>query len=293
MTAQFQIDTHPSTHPRARSRLESAGREGTISSSRPAALLNAAATLWFVVAVFGQLIFATYVAVFYGRSALRGEFETWNKVMPHGYIAGHTMHNLILAVHLTFVVVILVGGALQLTPAVRRLWPRFHRWNGRVYLLSALLLSLGGLYMVWTRNTGGDVWQHLSTSINALLIIGCGAMALRYAMARQFDRHRRWALRLFLVVGGVWFFRISLMLWIMLNRGPAGFDPETFRGPALTVIAYGQYLVPLALLELYFHARDRAGPRGTVAMASALGVLTLLTAAGIFAASMIMWLPRL
>ncbi|MDB5972275.1 MAG: hypothetical protein JWQ90_4725 [Hydrocarboniphaga sp.] len=284
---------HHLCDPLAGTRPESAGRGGSISSAGAAAALNAAATLWFVVAVFGQWVFAAYVAVFYGRAAVQGEFETWNKVMPAGYISGHTMHNLILALHLTFVVVILFGGALQLTPAVRRLWPRFHRWNGRVYLFSALLLSVGGLYMVWTRNTGGDVWQHLSTSINALLIIGCGAMALRYALARNSDLHRRWALRLFLVVGGVWFFRIGLMFWILVNRGPVGFDPHTFRGPALTIIAYSQYLVPLAVLELYFHARDRAGPRGRVAMASALVVLTLMTATGIFAASMMMWLPRL
>lgn len=294
MTSPFHNAVlHPVTDTLAASRPEPAVRDGTRLADRAASALSAAATLWFVVAVFGQLLFAAYVAGFYGRAAVHGEFETWNKVMPDGYIAGATMHNLILAIHLVFVVVILVGGVLQLTPAVRRLWPRFHRWNGRVYLLSALLLSIGGLYMVWTRNTGGDVWQHLSTSINALLIIGCGVMAVRHAMAREFAAHRRWALRLFLVVGGVWFFRIGLMFWILVNRGPVGFDPDTFRGPALTIIAYGQYLLPLAVLELYFHARDRAGPRGRIAMASTLVALTLVTATGIFAASMMMWLPRL
>lgn len=254
--------------------------------------LRAAATFWFLVTMLGQLAMAAYVVGFYGRAAMKGEFETWNKVLPKGYTAGDTLGNLNLSLHLVFVVVIIVSGALQLTPAVRRLWPRFHHWNGRLYLGSALLMSLGGLYMVWTRNTGGDVLQHLSTSINALLIIGFGVMAVREAMARRLDHHRRWALRFFLAVSGVWFFRVGLMFWIVVNQGPVGFDPQTFRGPALTTIAFGQYLLPLALLELYFRAQQ-AGSRQHFAMAGGLVAMTVVTAVGVFGASMIMWLPRL
>ncbi len=41
----------------------------------------------------------------------------------------------------------------------------------------------------------------------------CAAMALHYALARNIDAHKRWALRTFIVVSGVWFFRVGLMLW--------------------------------------------------------------------------------
>ena len=255
--------------------------------------LNAAAASWFVVAVLGQMMFVGYVIGVFGRPAVRGDFAAWNKVLPHGFVAGDTAGNLVVLLHLLFAVVITVGGALQLTPAVRRRASAFHRWNGRVYLLSALVMSVGGLIMVWTRGTVGDLSQHVSISINALLILVCAGMALRFALARRFDVHRRWALRLFLVVSGVWFFRIGLMFWVVVNRGPVGFDPGTFTGPFLTALAFGQYLVPLAVLELYFRAqRSRAsGPR--IAMAAGLAVLTLMTAAGVAAASMLMWLPKL
>jgi hypothetical protein len=196
------------------------------------------------------------------------------------------------ASHLAFVAVVVVSGALQLVPAIRRAAPPFHRWNGRVYLTGALVMSIGGLFMVWTRGAIGDLSQHIAISINAVLVMFFSAMALRHAIARRLDAHRRMALRLFLVVGGVWFFRISLMLWIVFNQGPAGFDPETFTGPALTAIAFGQYLVPLAVLELYFRAQT-AGTGARLAMAALLAGLTLLTAAGIGSASMIAWLPRL
>jgi hypothetical protein len=255
--------------------------------------LKVAATSWFVVAVLGQLAFVAYVIGFYGRAALQGRFEAWNKVLPHGYVAGDTFGNVIVSLHLAFATVVIVGGALQLMPAIRRVAPAFHRWNGRVYLGSVLLMSVGGLVMVWTRGTVGDLSQHIAISINALLIIAFAGMALRHALARRIDAHRRWALRLFLVVAGVWFFRIGLMAWIVVNQGPVGFDPKTFAGPFLTFLAFAQYVLPLAVLELYLRAQAGRGSLQRIAVAACLLVLTLVTAGGVAAASMLMWLPRL
>jgi hypothetical protein len=255
--------------------------------------LKAAATAWFVVAVLGQLVFVGYVIGFYGRAALQGRFEAWNKVLPHGYVAGDAFGNLVVSLHLAFATVVIVGGALQLMPVVRRVAPAFHRWNGRVYLASVLLMSIGGLVMVWTRGTVGDFSQHVAISINALLIIAFAGMALRHALARRIDVHRRWALRLFLVVGGVWFFRIGLMAWIVVNQGPVGFDPKAFTGPFLTFLSFAQYVLPLAALELYLRAQAARGSLQRIAVAACLLVLTVVTAGGVAAASMIMWLPRL
>jgi hypothetical protein len=258
------------------------------------AALSAAAKFWFVSAIIGQLLMVVYVIGFYGRAVVQGKLENWNKVLPVGYVVGDTIGNLILSLHLAFAVMITVGGALQLIPMVRARWPKFHRWNGRVYLTSAVVMSVGGLIMLWTRGTAGDLSQHIAISINALLIITCAAMALRYALARRFDLHRRWAMRLFLAVSGVWFFRVGLMFWIMVNQGPVGFDPVTFQGPFLTVLAFAVYAVlPLSVLQLYFHAQQSTGPSARLVMAAGLLVLTLVMIVGIIAAALFMWLPRL
>ena len=73
----------------------------------------------------------------------------------------------------------------------------------------------------------------------------------------------------------------------------AGIDFETFTGPFVAFWGFGQYLLPLAVLELYFRALDRANPLGLITMAAGLLVLTVGTGIGIFAASAGMWLPRL
>ncbi len=260
----------------------------------PARLLRAAAVFWFVVTALGQLVFATYVAGLYGRATMSGHPELWNKVMPHGYVAGETFFNLVLGLHLTFAFVITVGGLLQLVPAIRRTLPAFHRWTGRAYLATAAIMSVGGLVMVWGRGAAGDLPQHVAISLNALLILACAVIAWRHARARRLDLHRRWALRLFLAVSGVWFFRVGLMFWIVVNQGPAGFDADSFSGPALTVLAFAVYaVVPLALLELYLRAQRSRRTVVQYAAAAGIAAATLVTGVGVAAATALMWLPHL
>lgn len=256
--------------------------------------LRSAACFWFLVAVAGQWIFASYVAIFYGGSAMRGDLEAWNKVLPHGYVVGATLGNAMLAAHLLFAAIITVGGPLQLVPRMRSRFPRFHRWNGRLYMLAALVLSVGGLYLTLSgRTLVGDLSQQMAVRLNAILILVFGVYALRSALARDFRAHRRWALRLFLAVSGVWFFRVGLMLWLVVNKGPVGFDMKSFTGPFLSVLGFAQYLLPLAVLELYLYTRERAQAPGRLVMAASLIVLTLAMGVGIFGATMGMWLPRI
>ncbi len=208
--------------------------------------LKAAAGFWFVVTVLGQLVFAFAVASFYGLSAARGNWQQWNKSMTHGYTPGHPMKNLVVAIHLSSAVIILLSGAIQLIPKIRQHFPAFHRWNGRIYFVTAFAISIAGLYMLWFRGTVGDLSQHLGQSLDAVLIMLCSALALRYALARDFKTHRRWALRLFMVVSASLFIRAGIFLSFLLNHGPFGFNQATFSGPFLTFMSFGQYLVPLA-----------------------------------------------
>lgn len=283
----------PTFYPATAAQVAHAGSSPGWWTRISASALKASAVAWFVVAALGQLIFVVYVLGFYGGAAVRGDFAAWNKVLTHGHIPGDSAGNAVVMAHLAFASVVILCGLLQLVPQVRKHAPLLHRASGRIYLVSVLVMSIGGLIMVWTRGAAGSLSQDISININAFLIIGCAVMAYRYARARRIDVHRRWALRLFMVVSGVWFFRVGLMFWIMLNQGPVGFDPDTFQGPAITTLGFGQFLLPLAVLELFFRAQQSRSPATRWAMASGLGVLTLATATGIVAASMILWLPRL
>jgi uncharacterized membrane protein len=253
-------------------------------------VLKAAARFWFVVTVIGQLALAFTVASFYALTALRGDYHKWN--FTNGYVPGFSMGNTAVVMHVASAVIIMLAGAVQLVPQVRNRFPVFHRWNGRIYLLTAVTLSVAGLYMTWIRGSVGDLSVHLASTLGAVLIWLCGGMALRYALARDFRTHRRWALRFFLVVSGSWFFRIGFFLSFLIFKGPFGFDPTTFRGPFLTFMSFGQYLIPLAVLEIYLRAQDRPGVLRRMATAGMLFVVTLVMVAGLFAVAMAQWVPQ-
>jgi hypothetical protein len=257
--------------------------------------LKAAAAFWFLVAIIGQWTFVVYIVSFYGGAIVQGDFARWGKFLTHGLVPGDNLGNLALATHLTLAAVITAGGPLQLIPQIRARAPAFHRWTGRAYLLTACVISISALYLLWIRNerTAGDLVQHLGVTLDAVLILFCGAMALRYALARQYGVHRRWAMRLFLVVSGVWFFRVGVFFSLLVNQGPFGFDPDTFKGPFLDFMSFADSLVPLAVLELYLRTRDRARAAGRLAMAAGLGVLTVAMGVGIFAVFMMAWLPHI
>ncbi len=265
----------------------------TATSTSPWLLRLGRLCLWIM--VIGQTVFALYVARVHLAAMLAGQPEQWNRVLPHGYVAADPLGNAMLGMHLVLAVLFIAGGALQLLPRLRRAAPAVHRWNGRAYLLAASLLALGGLWLVWVRGgVVGDLSQHLAISVNALLILFCAGLAWRHARARQFSTHRRWALRLFVVASGVWYFRIGLMAWVVFHRGPVGFDPKTFSGPFLTSLALAAYvLVPLTVLQLYFAAAERSQAALRTAAIAVLALVALFLLVGSAAASLGMWLPRM
>ncbi|WP_347921871.1 DUF2306 domain-containing protein [Pontimicrobium sp. SW4] len=255
-------------------------------------VLNATVTLWFVLAVLGQWIFAYYVATFYGGSAIHGNLENWNKVLPQGYVYGETTGNLAVAIHLFFAIIIIVGGPLQFSQQLRNRARNFHRWNGKIYIVTAIILSVSGLYMILTRGSAGGTTGAITISINAVLIIICAVLAWRFALKRNFKEHRIWTIRLFLVVSGVWFFRIGLMFWLFINNGPVGFDMKTFQGPFLTFLGIAQYALPLVVFEFYLGVQKRKNILAKYAVSFLLVALTILMLVGIFAATKNLWLPR-
>jgi predicted membrane protein DUF2306 len=243
--------------------------------------LETAAGLWFLVAVIGQWAFLYYIVAFYGASTVTGNFQAWtrNIFLLKGYVAGDTAGNLAFAAHVLLAAIIAFGGAIQLIPQIRTRAIAIHRWNGRLFVLTALGGSVSGLYMVWVRGARINLMSAVAVSLNAVLIILFAGLAWRSALRREIPTHRLWALRLYLMANGQWFIRVGFMAWILSRRlvGIGG----SFDGPFFLFWGFGSYLLPLAVLELYLLAQESAGPSGRFAMAGGLFALTLLMGVGI------------
>ncbi len=253
-------------------------------------VLSRAVKFWFVIVLIGQVIFALYVFGLYGLSTINGEFEKWNTTAPHGYEADDLIGTIIFGVHVMLAGIITIGGPLQLMPQVRNRWPRLHRVNGRLYILAAFVISFAGLYLSWVKGSVGGLVGSIFITINAILILISAYYTITHAMRRTLDQHRRWAIRLFLCMSGVWLFRVLLMLWFAIFQGPYGFDPEAFEGPALNFLYICSYILPIIVVQWYFFAQE-SGRSQQLLFASFLTVVTLGIAVGSIMATIGMWLP--
>ena len=251
--------------------------------------MKSAAALWFLVAAAGQWLFVVYIVGFFGPPTLQGNFEAWNrnKMLFHGYIAGDTAGNFAFAAHVMMAAIVTFGGTLQLIPQIRAHAIGFHRWNGRVFIFTAFAISLAGLFLHFTRGHPSATGLGAIT-LNAVIIMFCAAQALGFALARDIDTHRRWALRTFMAVNGVWFLRVGVMAWMILT--------QSSMKQALPFIAFwgfASYLLPLAVLELYFRTERGGSALTKLGVALTVVAFTMVMAVGIFGAFMFLWRPLL
>ena len=271
--------------------------DSTLVNARRAsadAALAVAARLWFITAVIGQWAFLYYIAAFYDAASLRGDFSAWsrNTLLLKGYIAGDTPGNFAFAAHVLLAAIVTFGGALQLIPQIGTRWVAVHRWNGRLFVLTAMAGAISGLLMIWVRGSRANFTAGLATSIDAVLIIAFAALAWRSALAREIATHRRWALRTWIAANAVWFQRIGIFGWTTLHHAQVGMTKH-FDGWFDLTWAFGCFVLPHAVLELYLRVKDESGPCGRYAMASGILFLAALTGFGGYSAWMFVWRPSL
>ncbi|MCZ4271362.1 DUF2306 domain-containing protein [Maritalea porphyrae] len=272
----------------------------TLTSTRKTGFLNPNKTLqlsakvWFVVTTIGFAVFGYYIVKVYSAGALQGDWTSWNTVLPtgHGFVPGDTWGNVAFAAHMIVAAILTFGGALQLVPKIRAKAAPFHRWNGRLFMISAIIVSLSGLYINITRGNVSGFTMGLGNSLNGILILVFCIMAWRLAVKGQIADHRRWVLRAFVLIHGVWFLRVGMIVWFMINQGPAGMN-DAGTGWFDIFWAFGHFLLPLAVMEAYLRSQTSRNKIWRLAFGLGLFVITLLLAGGTAGAFMFMWLPHL
>lgn len=271
--------------------------DNTITAPRPGfsatVALQWAGRAWFTVAAVGQLAFIYFILAFYGSRTLAGNYAAWNdKPLIDGYIEGDGIGNVVFAAHVLLAAIVTMGGLMQLVPALRGALPALHRWTGRLFMTIAIVMALSGLWLAGVRGTYLSVISAIAIAINGLLILAFAVLAWRHAIKRRFDQHRAWAMRTFMVVSGVWFLRVGLMGWVIVSGGGVGMN-RTMSGPADVVLTFGSYLIPLAILEIYFAAQRARTGAPKVAVAALLLVSAAYTAVGTAGTIAFMWGPYL
>ena len=110
-------------------------------------------------------------------------------------LANRFTHLGALTVHAGFAATALLLGPFQFIGAIRRRWPRVHRWIGTTYVACCLTAGAAGLVLSFG-STAGPV-ATAGFGLLAVFWLVITANAWRLARNRDFVRHQRWMIRSF------------------------------------------------------------------------------------------------
>lgn len=143
---------------------------------------------------------------------------------------------------------------LQLVGHLRRRYPRAHRTTGRVIVLCAIAVALGGLVYIANRGTIAGPLMDLGFALYGVLMCGAALQTIRFARIGNVERHQNWALRLLVLVLGSLLFRVHYVAWYILTDG--AWSNDTLTGPFDQVQYFAFYLPYLLLLEVWIRRRS-------------------------------------
>lgn len=185
----------------------------------------------------------------------RGTTPPW----PDSYlfIADGAAVNAIVALHMMLGATAMLLIPFQLVATIRIRWPAVHRVCGRLVIAGAVATAIGGLLYIAVRGTKGGWPMDTGFLLYGALMIIAAVQTVSHAMARRIARHRRWALRLLVLLMGSWLYRAHYVAWYVATDGlwselPAhtgGFD---------RVQNFAFYLPYLLALELWLRRSKRS-----------------------------------
>ena len=217
-------------------------------------------TIWALLGL-GLLFLAvqefSWHAMWRGLAGLHGDVDA------QGRLAGSFASEVAIFSHMILGGVVTMLAVLQWAGPVRRRWPRVHHLSGRLLAPLALLVAVGGLIYIALRGTVGGPSMSIGFGLYGVLMAVASVQTLRLALAKRYDRHRRWGLRLVVLALGSWIYRVHYGLWygITCTIGEVycgiGSQPD-FRGAFDLVQNVAFYLPYLLLVE--WHLRRTARP---------------------------------
>lgn len=126
----------------------------------------------------------------------------------------------LLLLHIVFGMITILIGPFQFFFSIRKEYPKFHRFTGRVYLISVVMAAISAIVLA--------VEDAIQTQHN--IVFGTGLLGLAFAwlvtsgMAfwavrnRNFVQHREWMVKSYVVTCGFTTFRIVASTFLFFER---------------------------------------------------------------------------
>ncbi|MFK7980663.1 MAG: DUF2306 domain-containing protein [Saprospiraceae bacterium] len=157
-----------------------------------------------------------------------------------------------------------------------RKWMKVHRIIGYIFTVAAILTSFGGFIYVGIHGTTGGTPMNIAFSLYGVFLLIATYQTIQFARQKAILKHNEWALRLFILAMGSWFYRVCYGFYFTLDPSGSGHQND-FHGLFDLVMNFGFFIPPLVLLELYFYLNKR----GKFKVHPIISSLTVLLFSGI------------
>lgn len=190
----------------------------------------------------GFLIFVAIMWVFHTLSKNFMVDPTFEKFIAKKdqVLTNESLWILMIRIHILLAIISLITGPLGVIKAIRNKSITFHRWNGRVYVLTILLNFIPGIY-VSLFATGG--WP---STLGFLILntLWLGTTIRGYLLIRQKKRnlHRKWMIRSFLLA----FANMTIYIVVLLTHSILNFP----YGTSYTIAVWLCWILNLLLAEI-------------------------------------------
>mmetsp|Transcript_6093 Transcript_6093/g.9344 ORF Transcript_6093/g.9344 Transcript_6093/m.9344 type:complete len:300 (-) Transcript_6093:27-926(-) len=253
-----------------------------------------ASWLWklFLVTVWvACIVFGLYTLCFYVRVIAMNKIEYWDLNHSGMYYKDRWDSNSSLSVHFICASYIMLLGTFQFVPWIRRKYQyRFHRWNGRILILTSLAGALGGIYYIAAVGVSFEPRRqaNVMNMLFGVSVIVC-AVNMYYCIAwkEDIDQHKLWAYRF----AGLFLGNIFVRLYNVTFRLICGSLP-LWGSTLLQYIFFTPFLILATVIwkTEYSSSNDDKNFPSNLSLAFAIFGITWFVMA-VVAQSLLKWIP--
>lgn len=157
-------------------------------------------------------------------------------------------------VHIVFGIIFNVLSPFQFAPSIRKNHPKFHRYSGRLLIISAIPVALSALWMNQYFPSYGGTLKYTGIVAYCIVLLGSLFLAIKYVMNKDIQNHRLWMMRAMAAALGPATQRLIIIPLVLV------FGEEVVTDRVIGLLIWSGILVNLAFVEyLRFKGRRLTG----------------------------------
>ena len=196
----------------------------------------------------------TTLSIVVSLLSLLGIIFTVSFLVRGGANEGFLEYPVITALHVVPGLVYMALAPLQFVGRIRRKYPSYHRWSGRLLATAGLILGAAALFISLVFPYSGTAERLVVGAFSIFFLISI-AKGVQSARASRYAEHREWMMRAFAIGLSIVTMRL-IFIPILIAVGGASRDEAEFYSIVSFTIAF---VVHSAFAELWIrHTRDPA-----------------------------------